>query len=71
LNLIEFQVLQRNGILINEKKISTFDESDVERDMEKLLQFEKGKLQAISTISDFEKKLAVSAMCGVVKYLEV
>lgn len=39
--------------------------------MAKLLRFGKGKLQSVSGLPDFEKKLAVSALAGAVKYLEV
>lgn len=39
--------------------------------MKRLLQFTKGKLRNISTLPEFDKKLAVSALAGTIKYLEV
>lgn len=52
-------------------KISEFNDKDIGQDMGRLLHFDKGKLRNIATIPDFEKKLAVSALAGAIRYLEV
>ncbi|OXA56996.1 DNA mismatch repair protein Msh2 [Folsomia candida] len=65
------KIIERNRILINEKKIGDFDDKDIDQDMKRLLQFTKGKLRNISTLPEFDKKLAVSALAGTIKYLEL
>lgn len=65
------QILERNGVLLNELKSLDFDSKDIDQDMTKLLKVKKGKLVNVSALPDFEKKFAVSALAGAIKYLEV
>lgn len=65
------KILERNGILVSEKKGSDFETKDLSQDLTKLLKLKKGEQQNVAALPDIEKVVATSALCGVIKYLEV
>ena len=69
--LLYLQVLQRNGVLINEKGNSDFDPKDIIQDMSRLLKQVKGETNNFASNPENEKQTALCAMAAVIKYLEV
>jgi hypothetical protein len=63
--------LERNGVLINERKVADFDGKDINQDLSRLLKRGKGEEAQHSTNPELEKTWAVSGLAGVIKYLEV
>jgi len=65
------KILDRNGVLVNERKLGEFDTKDLTQDLMKLLKSKQGEKQNVSAIPELEKATACSSLCGVIKYLEV
>lgn len=65
------KVLERNGVLINERKAPDFETKDLTQDLSKILKLKKGQQQNVAADPEMEKGLACSSLCGVMKYLEV
>ncbi|ODN00753.1 DNA mismatch repair protein Msh2 [Orchesella cincta] len=62
-------ILERNGVLVNERKLSDFDSKDLTQDLMKLLKLKKD--QNMAADPELEKTTACSSLCGVIKYLEL
>lgn len=65
------RVLERNGVMVNERKNQDFETKDLSQDLQKLLKLKKGEQQNVAASPEMEKIVATSALCGVIKYLEV
>ncbi|XP_063702995.1 DNA mismatch repair protein spellchecker 1 [Culicoides brevitarsis] len=66
-------ILERNGILVTRRKSSDFKlETNVWTDyMNKLLHFEKGQQQSVFALSESTLKLAMSALCAAIIYMDL
>lgn len=65
------KILERNGVLMTDKKASEFETKDLTQDLARLLKLKKGEQQNVAADKEMEKSTACSALCGAIKYLEV
>ncbi|CAL8100976.1 unnamed protein product [Orchesella dallaii] len=63
------KILERNGVLVNDRKLNDFDAKDLTQDLTKLLKLKKD--QNVAALPDLEKTMACSSLCGVIKYLDL
>ena len=63
--------MERNNILVTERKKSDFTNKDILQDVTRLIKFKKGENENASNLPQMELVHATSALSPVIKYLEV
>ncbi|XP_061612961.1 DNA mismatch repair protein Msh2 [Phyllopteryx taeniolatus] len=65
------EVVQRGGLLVSDRKRAEFSGKDLVQDLNRLLRAKRGETVASNTLPELDKRVAMSCLAAVVRYLEL